>query len=318
MIEKHITIEDVPLAELFGAEHGHFRKIQSAFPDAKLFSRGNKLVIQGNTLSVKRVFGLFEHLITHCRREGELTEVQLARFLEGDNVRVSDSEGPSAYLSILRSVDGKSIVPLTRNQHRLCALFSKHSLCFVVGSSGTGKTFLSVAWALSSLRRKEVDRVIITRPAVEAGEHLGFLPGEMEEKMSPYVQPIYDALAQMLSNERLQFYKEKGIIQVLPLAYMRGRTLSKACIILDEAQNTTILQMKMFLTRMGEGSRVIVTGDLSQIDLPSTTSSGLVDAMARFREISGVGCMALGKEDVLRHPLVKRIIAAYDGDKDTD
>ena len=305
-IEKHITLEEVPSVELFGAENTHLNTIRKAFANSKIIARDNQIRIQGTQEQVTQLTTLFDELIVHYQQVGELTTDQLALFLQQAPLPAQ------AHTLIIRGVDGRAIVPRTQNQRLLYNAFQAYDLVFAVGPSGTGKTFLSVAWALSALRRKEIKRIVITRPAVEAGESLGFLPGELQEKITPYIQPIYDALHQMLPPDRLAFYQEKGIIEIIPLAYMRGRTLSHDFIILDEAQNTTKAQLKMLLTRMGVGARVVVTGDLSQVDLPNNKPSGLQDAMQRFQHIQDIAFVRLDQTDVMRHGLVRALLQAYD------
>ncbi len=305
-IERHIVVEEIPLGELFGVENQHFNQIKRSFTHSKIIARGNHIVVQGPENQVAEVAALFDRLVSHYQQAGELTAPQLASYLTSCPLPADSRE------LILKNLDGKPIQPCTPNQQRLHQAFQQHALVFVTGPSGTGKTFLSVAWALRALRRKEVKRIIITRPAIEAGESLGFLPGELHEKISPYIQPIYDALHQMVDGERLAFYKNKGVIEIIPLAYMRGRTLSHDFIILDEAQNTTVAQLKMFLTRMGVGSRVVVTGDLSQVDLPSRKLSGLRDATKRLQGIRDIAFVELEAVDVMRHQLVRSILKAYE------
>ena len=309
MVEKRIPLEHTSLRELLGAENRHIKKIAAAFPQNKLVARGEEILVKGPSSEIARIDRLISVLISHCSQYGELTEEQLSAYLTQDNQGISVMTSKENV--IIHATGGNPIGTESENQRAFFTATQCHDLVFAVGPSGTGKTFLAVAIALRALRNKEVQRIIITRPAVEAGENLGFLPGDLKEKMDPYLQPVYDALRQILSEEKLRFFKEKGIIEIAPLAYMRGRTLSRAFVLLDEAQNATPMQLKMLLTRLGLQTKAIVTGDVSQIDLPVAEQSGLLQAMDYLKGVPGVGFVELEASDVMRHPLVKKIIEAY-------
>ena len=270
----------------------------------------------GPIVEITRMSTLMERLITHCTEEGQLHASTLEKLLTEDQISTSQHNTENGSSLIIHTSEGRHISAQTPSQARFFEETEKKDLVFVVGPSGTGKTFLAVAIALRALRRKRVNKIIITRPAVEAGESLGFLPGDLKEKMEPYLQPIYDSLREILSKEKLAFFLEKGVIDIVPLAYMRGRTLPHAFVLIDEAQNATATQLKMLLTRIGHHSRMIVTGDLSQIDLPTHKPSGLQEAITRLQKLEGIGYAQLAEEDIMRHPLVKQIILAY-GSSDT-
>ena len=313
MTEKHILLEHTALHELLGAENLHMKKIAAAFPTSKLTARREDILITGPDAEVTRIHTLLKVLIAHCNQQGALHESDLQAYLSQ-----SHTNEPILMLEnnredvIIHATGGRQITPQSKQQHVFWKIAKKHDLVFATGPAGTGKTFLAVAIALHALRNKEVRRIVIARPAVETGESLGFLPGDLKEKMDPYLQPVYDALRDILSEEKLRFFKEKGIIEICPLAYMRGRTLNKAFILLDEAQNATTMQLKMFLTRLGTQAKAIIVGDISQIDLPSSKQSGLIQTMHCLKTVPGIGFVELQANDIMRHPLVKRIIEAYD------
>ena len=309
LVEKRISLEHTSLRELMGAENRYLKKISAAFPKSKLIARGEEILIQGTSQDISRIYELISKLIKHCSQQAELTEEQLLAYL--------GEEGKSSLLSlskdqvIIHATGGQPIIAKSKNQQSLFNATQKNDLVFAVGPAGTGKTFLAVAIALRALRNKEVQRIIITRPAVEAGENLGFLPGDLKEKMDPYMQPVYDALREILSEEKMAFFREKHVIEIAPLAYMRGRTLSRSFILLDEAQNASPVQLKMFLTRLGTQTKAVVTGDISQIDLPNTKQSGLLQAMDYLKDVPGIGFVELKAADIMRHPLVKKIVEVY-------
>ena len=282
----------------------------SAFPKSKLIVRGEEIITQGTQQDIQQIHHLLKVLIAHCEKEGNLSSHDLDTYLhlgtEASPVTQKDKDSV-----IIHGLGSQPIFTQSEHQAALFRATQLSDLVFATGPSGSGKTFLAVAIALRALRRKEVKRIIITRPAVEAGEHLGFLPGDLTEKMDPYLRPIYDVLREILPEERLRFFREKGILEIAPLAYMRGRTLSDSFILLDEAQNATPLQLKMFLTRLGPHSKAIVTGDTSQIDLPPDKQSGLVQGINCLKNITEVSFITLDATDVMRHPLVRQIVKAY-------
>ena len=312
MAEKVIKLEDVSLVDFWGAENINLKEVTNAFPKSKIVSRGNEIKVIGSSLEIDRISDILEMLISHYNKFGNITTDKVKSLID-NNIDAAAEE--LADDVILYGDKGSVIKPRTDNQKKLVAASVKNDLVFAVGPAGTGKTYISVALAVRALKNKEVKKIIITRPAVEAGENLGFLPGDLKEKVDPYLRPIYDALDDMVPAEKLKYYYENRVIEIAPLAFMRGRTLNHAFILLDEAQNTTPLQMKMFLTRMGSSSKMIVTGDRSQIDLPNKQQSGLVEALQLLKGVEGIDFVELNSKDVMRHKLVERIINAYDSDK---
>lgn len=296
------------MIDFFGPNNVNFEEIASAFPHAKIISRGNEIKILGNSREVARINDIVVSLIQHYNRFGHLKPEQIHSYIKD---RETDIDSPQKD-AILHSSKGAPIKPQNKNQQRIADLVAKNDVVFAVGPAGTGKTYMAVALALQALKNKEIKKIVVTRPAVEAGENLGFLPGDLNEKIYPYLRPVFDAFEDLISSERLKFYQENNIIEIAPLAYMRGRTLSNSFIILDEAQNATSVQLKMVLTRLGKGSKAIITGDLTQIDLPKKQSSGLADAIHRLGKISGIGLVEMKATDVCRHPLVAKIIKAYE------
>ncbi len=311
MHESVIYLENISLVDFLGTNNANFDEIALAFPTSKIISRGNEIRIQGKQKDVNRINEIISSLINHFNRFGYLKPEQVQSYLID---RVSIEEKP-AKDAIIHSAKGSAIKPKTKNQQKFADLVLKNDIVFAVGPAGTGKTYMAVALALQALKNKEIRKIIITRPAVEAGENLGFLPGDLNEKIAPYLRPVFDAFEEMVTPEKLKFYQENNIIEIAPLAYMRGRTLSQAFIILDEAQNATNVQLKMFLTRLGQGSRAIVTGDMSQIDLPRKQLSGLADAVHRLGKVSGIAVIEMKGTDVCRHPLVAKIIKAYEDEE---
>lgn len=308
MVEKVITLEDVSLPDFLGIENKNIRKVANAFPESKIVSRGNEIRIKGSTPEIIRINDILKSLLEHYHKYGKVTEENVQNYINSEQEpQLAESEEDI----LLYGTRGSVIKPKTPNQKELVRQAVANDLVFAIGPAGTGKTYISVALAVRALKNKQVKKIIITRPAVEAGENLGFLPGDLKEKIDPYLRPIYDALYDMVPSEKLKFYEENKVIEIAPLAYMRGRTLQNAFILLDEAQNTTPMQIKMFLTRMGPNSKVIITGDRSQIDLPKKQKSGLVEAVEVLKDIKGIGFVKLGGVDVVRHPLVKDIIDAY-------
>lgn len=296
--------------DFLGVQNANIKEISSAFPKSKLISRGNEIRVRGAEPEITRISEILESLVAHFQKHGHITPTQIKSYVQ-DGPQAQDLDQLDENV-ILIGNKGLVIKARTPNQIKLLKAAQQHDLVFATGPAGTGKTYTAVAIAVKALRNKEVKKIIITRPAVEAGENLGFLPGDLKEKIDPYLRPIYDALDDMLPTDRLKLYLENRTIEIAPLAYMRGRTLKSAFILLDEAQNTTSMQMKMFLTRMGPNSKVIITGDRTQVDLPKNQKSGLIDALHILAKVKGVGFVELDSMDVVRHKLVKEILAAYD------
>ena len=281
--------------------------LKNLFPLVRIVARGYQVKISGSDDEVRRFADILLRAEQFCLEHGTLTEPQLIELISGNQPAEHRPDN-----LILHGVNGKPVIARTENQQRLVRDFASCDLLFAIGPAGSGKTYTAIALAVRSLKNREVKRIILSRPAVEAGEKLGFLPGDMKEKIDPYLQPLYDALEEMLPHQKLSEYMEKGIIQIAPLAFMRGRTLGNAVVILDEAQNTSVQQIKMFLTRLGLGAKMIVTGDLTQVDLPQSQKSGLRDAVEKLQNVEGVSVINFGEKDIVRHPLVTRIIKAYD------
>ncbi len=307
MLEKVITLENVSLVDFLGVENQNIKTLATAFPNSKIVSRGNEITIKGTAPQILKINEILTSLLSHYHEYGKVTDENVQDF-----VNEEDTIGAKGQNSILvHGTRGLRISPKTANQKKLVEAVENNDLVFAIGPAGTGKTYISVALAVRALKNKEVKKIIITRPAVEAGENLGFLPGDLKEKIDPYLRPIYDALGDMIPAEKLKYYRENGVVEIAPLAYMRGRTLNDAYVLLDEAQNTTPMQIKMFLTRMGPDSKVIVTGDRSQIDLPRNQVSGLIETVEVLKKVDGIGFVELDDRDVVRHKLVKAIIKAY-------
>ena len=294
----------------YGVNNRNMLCLKNMFPLVRIVARGYQIKASGSDDEVRRFEKAVLAAETFCLEHGTLTEPQLLDLIHGNQPAEHRPDN-----LILHGVNGKPVLARTENQQRLVKDFSTCDLLFAIGPAGTGKTYTAIALAVRALKNKEVKRIILSRPAVEAGEKLGFLPGDMKEKIDPYLQPLYDALEEMLPNQKLSEYMEKNIIQIAPLAFMRGRTLGNAVIILDEAQNTSVQQIKMFLTRLGLGAKMIVTGDLTQVDLPLSQKSGLRDAVEKLHGVEGVSVINFGEKDIVRHPLVTRIIKAYETDK---
>jgi len=311
LVEKVITLENVSLVDFLGVENKNLREISLAFPESKIISRGNEIRIRGTGAEIIKISDILTSLLEHYNQYGKIAEDKIQSLIQHDKI-ATEVEGQEDV--IIYSAKGFPVKARTPNQRRMVEASQKHDLVFATGPAGTGKTYTAVAIAVRALKNKEVKKIIITRPAVEAGENLGFLPGDLKEKIDPYLRPIYDALDDMLPPEKMKFYQENRIIEIAPLAYMRGRTLNNAFILLDEAQNTTPSQIKMFLTRMGPESKVIVTGDMTQIDLPRHQQSGLNEAYHILKNIKGIAFVELDASDVVRHKLVKDIIKAYEKD----
>ena len=311
MIEKHIILEDIDPALFYGANNTNLQMIKALFPKLRIMARGNVIRAMGDDEVLNTFENYVKQLEQHGSRYNSLKEEVLLDIFNGNRPMV-EREGDV----IVFSITGRPITPRTENQLYLVKSYRENDMVFAVGPAGSGKTYTAIALAVRALKNKEVKKLILCRPAVEAGEKLGFLPGDMKEKIDPYLQPLYDALEDMIPPQKLKEYMELGIIQIAPLAFMRGRTLNDAVVILDEAQNTTIPQLKMFLTRMGMNTKMIVTGDLTQIDLPSSVRSGLSHAMHLLRGIKGIGIVELNKKDIVRHKLVTRIVEAYEKEKE--
>ncbi len=311
MLEKIITLEDVSMVDFLGIHNSNIKEVAAAFPGSKIISRGNEIRIQGTAPEIMRISDLLDSLLAHYQKYGKITKDSVKNYLSGVESKPAKSAEDDDEV-ILYGNKGLTVKARTQNQKLLVEAASKFDLVFAVGPAGTGKTFTAVAIAVRALKNKEVRKIIITRPAVEAGENLGFLPGDLKEKIDPYLRPIYDALEDMVAPEKLKLYLESRTIEIAPLAYMRGRTLNNAFILLDEAQNTTPMQMKMFLTRMGPSSKAIITGDITQIDLPRNQNSGLVDSLKVLHGVKGISFVELDGKDVVRHRLVRDILNAYD------
>ena len=309
MIEKTITLEDISLLDFLGVENKNMNELASAFPKSKIISRGNEIVLKGDPTDVVQITDILNSLVDHFHQFGRVTEENVKGYVALEKQEFLPDDFADDI--ILYGTRGNPIKAKTVNQQKLVSAIRQNDLAFALGPAGTGKTFISVAMAVKALKNKQVRKIIITRPAVEAGENLGFLPGDLKEKIDPYLRPIYDALNEMIPLEKLKYYMEREVIEIAPLAYMRGRTLNNAFILLDEAQNTTPMQMKMFLTRMGPESKMIVTGDASQIDLPHNQKSGLKEAIRILNGVKGIEMVELNEKDVVRHKLVRDIIEAY-------
>ncbi len=309
MVEKTITLENVSLVDFLGVENKNLKEISQAFPESKIISRGNEIRIRGTGAEIIKISDILTSLLEYYNQYGKISEEKIKSLIKQDQL-ATEVEGQEDV--IVYSAKGFPVKARTPNQRRMVEASQKHDMVFATGPAGTGKTYTAVAIAVRALKNKEVKKIIITRPAVEAGENLGFLPGDLKEKIDPYLRPIYDALDDMLPPEKMKFYQENRIIEIAPLAYMRGRTLNNAFVLLDEAQNTTPSQIKMFLTRMGPESKVIVTGDMTQIDLPRNQQSGLTEAYHVLKNIKGIAFIHLDSSDVVRHRLVKEIIQAYE------
>ena len=307
MSEKKITLSNIELVKLFGANNKKLDKIRSLFPQLKIIARGENLKLMGSIGQIKYFEQKLTAFIKHINQYNSLTISHIERLVEGDEKEILKTKDDV----ILHGQNGKVIKARTANQRKMVEEIAVKDMMFAIGPAGTGKTYTAVAIAVKALKDREIKRIIFTRPAVEAGENLGFLPGDLKEKLDPYMQPIYDALFDMIPIDRLNEYVENGTIQIAPLAFMRGRTLDKAFVILDEGQNTTEPQMKMFLTRMGMSAKFIITGDETQIDLPKHQKSGLIHAKNTLKGIKDISFITLDAKDVIRHKLVKQIIKAY-------
>ncbi len=309
MNERLIELTDINPNELFGARNSNVAILKKLYPKLKIVARGNKLKAFGEPDILDEFEKKVQQLINYFNKYNKLDENSIERIILSNETTKKASKSTEGVL--VHGVSGKLIKPQSPNQQKMVDAMEKNDMLFAVGPAGTGKTYTAVALAVKALKEKEVKRIILTRPAVESGEKLGFLPGDLKEKLDPYMQPLYDALRDMIPFERLDSYIEKGVIQIAPLAFMRGRTLDNAFVILDEGQNTTHSQMKMFLTRMGKNAKFIVTGDPGQIDLPPRQISGLKEALLALKNIDGIAMVHLNEKDVVRHRLVTHIIKAF-------
>ncbi len=307
MIEKHIVLEDIDPVIFYGVHNTNMQLIKALYPKLRIVARGNVIKVLGD----EEEMCAFEENITklekYCAEFNSLKEEVIIDIIKG-NAPQAEKAGNV----IVFSVTGKPIIPRSENQMKLVEGFYKSDMVFAIGPAGSGKTYTAIALAVRALKNKEIKKIILSRPAVEAGEKLGFLPGDMKDKIDPYLQPLYDALQDMIPAAKLKEYMEQNVIQIAPLAFMRGRTLNDAVVILDEAQNTTTQQIKMFLTRMGMNTKMIVTGDVTQIDLPVSQSSGLIQALRILKGVKGISVVELNKKDIVRHKLVERIVEAYE------
>lgn len=310
MNELDIELSEINPREFFGLQNANIELLKKYFPKLKIVARGNKIKAFGDEELLEEFDKRFNMLLEHFGKYNKLDENVIERVLTSEKKEDYDTSSESGEV-LVHGVSGRLIKAQTANQRKLVELTKKNDMVFAVGPAGTGKTYTGVALAVKALKEKEVRKIILTRPAVEAGENLGFLPGDLKEKLDPYMQPLYDALRDMIPHEKLETFIEKGVIQIAPMAFMRGRTLDNAFVILDEAQNTTHAQMKMFLTRMGKSAKFIITGDPGQIDLPPRSISGLKEALLVLKDVKGIGVVYLDDKDVIRHRLVKKVIEAY-------
>lgn len=311
LIEKHIILEDVDPIMFYGVGNAHLQMLKALYPKLRINGRGDVIRVLGDEEEIALFEANIKKLSAHLQKYNTLNEEDIIDICKGRQSRTEAAKGVLTY-----SISGRPIKSRTANQQQLVDAYEKNDMVFAVGPAGTGKTYLSIALAVRALKEKQIKRIILSRPAVEAGEKLGFLPGDMKEKIDPYLQPLYDALEDMLPALKLQDMIEKNIIQIAPLAFMRGRTLNDAVVILDEAQNTTTAQIKMFLTRMGWNTKIIVTGDLTQIDLPRNTRSGLEEALRILSDVEGISVVRFDSTDIVRHKLVTRIVNAFEKYKD--
>ena len=307
LIEKHIVLEDIDPVMFYGVNNAHLQMIKSLYPKLRIVARDNVLRVLGDEEEMAKAEEDIEQMRKHLAKYNMLSEEDILDIVKGKQTKADSVKGVLVY-----SISGKPIKSRSENQQRLIDAYEKNDMVFAVGPAGTGKTYLSIALAVKALKEKTAKKIILSRPAVEAGEKLGFLPGDMKDKIDPYLQPLYDALEDMIPAVKLQDMMEKHIIQIAPLAFMRGRTLSDAVVILDEAQNTTSQQIRMFLTRMGMNTKMVITGDLTQIDLPREQRSGLKEALRILDGVEDIGVVHLAQKDIVRHKLVTRIVNAYD------
>ena len=316
MAEKSISIDGIGLLDFYGVANSNFNRICDLFPKLKLVARGNAIKAIGSDDEIERLEERLEALVLYYNKYGHISVSVINQIFQGGLPHIEGE--PADANVIIYGNNGLIVKARTKNQQRLVELYKTNDLLMAIGPAGSGKTYTAIALAVGALKNREVKRIILTRPAVEAGERLGFLPGDLKEKLDPYLQPLYDALNDMIPPAKLQKFMEEGVVQIAPLAYMRGRTLDNAFVILDEAQNTTLPQMKMFLTRMGRNAKFIVTGDLTQIDLPKKSDSGLKKTVDMLEGIDGIGIVEFDSKDIIRHSLVSRIVRAFDGKGNND
>ena len=313
MTEKHIVLEDIDPMAFFGPGNSHLLMVKSLFPKLRIVARGNVIKLMGDEEEMAKADESIEKIRYHISVHNSIAEEDILDIIKGRRTKAESAKGVVVY-----NMSGRPIKSRNENQQKLIDAFEKNDMVFAVGPAGTGKTYLSIALAVKALKEKTAKKIILSRPAVEAGEKLGFLPGDIKDKIDPYLQPLYDALEDMLPAVKLQDMIDKHVIQICPLAFMRGRTLSDAVVILDEAQNTTAAQLKMFLTRMGWNTKMIITGDMTQIDLPREEKSGLKVALSRRGEIEGISVINFTKQDIVRNKLVTRIVEAYSKSENKD
>lgn len=307
MIEKHIILDGIDPVGFYGARNANLQMLKRLYSKLRIVARDNVIKVLGDEEEIERFEKAVELLVEYCNKYNSLNEEAI---IDAVNGKKRDKGSDSNV--IVYNINGRPIYPRSENQCRLVEAFSKNDMIFAVGPAGTGKTYTAIALAVRALKNREIRKIILSRPAVEAGEKLGFLPGDMRDKIDPYLQPLYDALEDMIPLAKLKEHMDGNVIQIAPLAFMRGRTLNDAIVILDEAQNTTAQQIKMFLTRMGSNTKMIITGDLTQIDLPQNQNSGLVHALKVLDGVPGIGFVRLDKKDIVRHRLVTRIVEAYE------
>lgn len=309
MIEKHFIIEEADPVLFYGANNANLRLLKALCPKLRIVARDNVLKVMCDETDMAAFEEIFQQLQKHCAKYNVLSEEDVIEIVRRGSTQRQHQEGVIVY-----STGGKPITARSENQRRLVEAYDTHDMLFAIGPAGSGKTYTAIALAVRALKNKSIKKIILSRPAVEAGEKLGFLPGDMKEKIDPYLQPLYDALQEMIPAAKLQEYMETNVIQIAPLAFMRGRTLNDAVVILDEAQNTSTAQIKMFLTRMGWNTKMIVTGDRTQIDLPPSQKSGLIEAQRILKGVEGIAFIEMNKRDIVRHKLVTRIVEAYERD----
>ena len=307
MIEKHIVLEDIDPVMFLGVGNVHLQMLRALYPKLRIIARDNVIRIMGDEEQMAAFEENTEKMRQHVLKFNTITEEDILDIIKGKHKHLEVPNDVVVY-----SISGRPIKPRSENQQKLIEAYQNNDMIFAVGPAGTGKTYLSIALAVKALKEKTAKKIILSRPAVEAGEKLGFLPGDMKDKIDPYLQPLYDALEDMIPQVKLQDMMEKHVIQIAPLAFMRGRTLSDAIVILDEAQNTTPAQIRMFLTRMGWNTKMIITGDMTQIDLPHSQKSGLIEALHILNNVDGIGVVNLNGKDIVRHKLVTRIVNAYE------
>lgn len=310
-MKRTITLEAIDPIEIYGAGNRILEALCTYFPELKVVARGNEILLDGKREDIAAFDGRISQLIERRLHKRNITPYDVEEMFEGSGQ--PERYMPAGDMVIVYGNDGKPIKARNRTQETMVKAYFENDLVFATGPAGTGKTYIAIALAVRALKNREIKRIILTRPAVEAGERLGFLPGDLKDKLDPYLQPLYDALGDMIPPKKLQEFMAEGTIQIAPLAYMRGRTLDRACVILDEAQNTNLGQLKMFLTRMGSDAKFIVTGDASQVDLPNRNDSGLLKGIQLTKGIKGIASIVFSNEDIVRHPLVSKIVKAFDG-----